>query len=66
MPVILDQQSENLWFDNDIRKNNPGQILKPFDSGRMKAHTISRLITSRDHNSNVPEVTEPVEYPELN
>ncbi|MGF1584480.1 MAG: SOS response-associated peptidase [Bacteroidales bacterium] len=66
MPVILDQQSENLWFDNDIRKNNPGQILKPFDAGRMKAHTISRLITSRNQNSNVPEVTEPVEYPELN
>jgi putative SOS response-associated peptidase YedK len=66
MPVILDQQSENLWFDSDVRKNTPDLLLKPYDAGKMSAYTISRLITSRDKDSNVPEVTNPVVYPELN
>jgi putative SOS response-associated peptidase YedK len=65
MPVILEQHLENSWFDSQIRNSEPGDILKPLDSAKMDAYTISRLITSRIQDSNVPGVLEPSDYPEL-
>jgi hypothetical protein len=41
------------------------QFFKPFPESEMTCHTISNLITSRVDNSNVPEVVEPCNYPEL-
>jgi hypothetical protein len=40
-------------------------LLVPFDEQLMEAYPISRLITSRGKNPNVPEVSEPFKYPEL-
>jgi putative SOS response-associated peptidase YedK len=65
MPVILDQESENDWFDHSIRTSRQNQLLKPYDAAKMNAFSISRLITARDRDSNVPEVIKPVIYPEL-
>jgi hypothetical protein len=45
---------------NDIQ-----QFFKPFSESEMAYHTISKLITSKVKNSNVPEVLEACEYPEL-
>ncbi len=65
MPVILDPQNENEWLMADeIPKKKA--LLKPFDSSRMNAYTISRLITDRNRDSNIPGVVRPFKYPELN
>jgi putative SOS response-associated peptidase YedK len=64
MPLILEQQSEDLWFDYSVRKSNKDAIIKPYDAERMDAYSISRLITSRDKDSNSPGVLNPVIYPE--
>jgi putative SOS response-associated peptidase YedK len=65
MPVILDEDSENQWLDIGQHTTGRKALLKPFDS-RMKAYTIGRLITDRKHNSDSPEVLDPVIYPGLN
>lgn len=65
MPVILDNESEARWLDPDEGKAGRLQLLKSFDAGKMAAYPVSRLITSREQNSNVPEVLEKVTYPEL-
>lgn len=65
MPLILEQPSENKWFDFAVRRNNLGNIMKPYDAEKMDAFTISRLITSRDKDPDVPEVISPFKYPEL-
>jgi putative SOS response-associated peptidase YedK len=65
MPVILDSDIENKWLDNQAGETTRKNLLKPFDSSRMGSCTVSRRITDRNHDSNVPEVLEPFQYPEL-
>ena len=40
-------------------------FFKPYPDAFMQAHTISKRITSRSENPNVPETMEPFTYPEL-
>ena len=54
MPVILDTETETLWIENLRPIDN---FIKPFDEEKMKAHTISQIISSKNHN--VPEVSLP-------
>jgi hypothetical protein len=41
-------------------------LCQPIDDNRMAAHTISRRITSKTEETNVPEVLHAQEYQELN
>ena len=65
MPVILEKVNEDKWLELETEISLRKGLLKPFDPSKMKAYTISRLITDRNRNSNVPEVLEPYSYPEL-
>ena len=40
-------------------------LFKQYPENEMAAHTISKLITSRTENSNVPQVCIPEAYAEL-
>lgn len=51
--------------DPNLTREQISSIMKPFE-GEMNAHTISKLITSRTEDSNVSEVKEKREYPEIN
>jgi putative SOS response-associated peptidase YedK len=66
MPVILSKEKEMDWIKNDLSNNDILSLTKPFDDGLMEAHTISKLITSRTSNRNVPEIRDLYDYPELN
>jgi hypothetical protein len=37
-------------------------LLVPFDEKKMEAYTISKLITAKDQNANVPAVIKPFQY----
>lgn len=63
MPVILNKEDEGAWLDTNATLSESLELLKPFDEDEMKAHTISRLITKRGADKNVPEIIEPFEYP---
>ncbi len=65
MPVLLPPENEKRWLDESLTKDEILALCKPFDKNLMKAYTVSRLITSRSWDSNVPEVQEDFVYPEL-
>jgi putative SOS response-associated peptidase YedK len=63
MPVILKPELREEW----VKENNV-EILKEIlgsESPGLNAHSISKLITSRTEDNNVPEVQEEFFYPEL-
>jgi putative SOS response-associated peptidase YedK len=66
MPVILPREKEMDWIKNDLSNDDIQALTKPFDEGLMEAHTISKLITSRTSNRNVPSIQDSYDYPELN
>ncbi len=65
MPVILNPESYEVWLDKELSVAKMQTLMRPYPSEDMQAHTISKLITSRSENSNIPAVTEPFSYPEL-
>jgi putative SOS response-associated peptidase YedK len=65
MPVILPRDREMNWIKNDLSHDEIVALTKPFDESIMEAYTISRLITSRTANRNVPAIQESYDYPEL-
>jgi putative SOS response-associated peptidase YedK len=65
MPVILPKNHERDWVDSSLDKQAVEALLVPYDEHLMEAYTISRLITSRQRNPNIPEVLQPFTYPEL-
>jgi putative SOS response-associated peptidase YedK len=65
MPVILRRENEEKWISASLNKESAQMFLVPFDEHEMEAFTISRLITSKQRNPNVPEVLQPFTYPEF-
>jgi putative SOS response-associated peptidase YedK len=65
MPMILKTEDEERWLDNTLTPEDIKSILIPFDENALEAFTVSKLISSRSQNTNVPEVQKKVEYDEL-
>ncbi len=65
MPVILPKEMERFWISNSLTKDQAEKLLVPFEQDKMEAYTISRRITSKHQNPNVPEVLNQYNYPEL-
>ena len=66
MPVILTPEMEQTWLQiTDINPPLWQTFVNPLDEKWMEAFTIGRLIGDAKTNSNVPEVIQPVVYPEL-
>lgn len=65
MPVILAEGQYGRWLQPDLSKEEVLRLLQPFPEHSMQNHTISKLVSSRTHNSNIPEVIEKYVYPEL-
>lgn len=63
MPVLLKGNVKDSWI-SETDTNNLKEILQ-LSSPKLKAHSISKLITSRSEDSNVPEVQHAFIYPEL-
>lgn len=59
MPVVLERDAERLWLDLTSEKDEIIPLLKPYDSGVLKAHTISDLINQKYAEKNTPEVIRP-------
>jgi len=65
MPVILREDDEKRWLSDDLSTDEVNSLLVPCDDKDMEAYTISRLITQRGIEKNVPRVIEKFDYPEL-
>lgn len=56
MPVVLPPQHERAWIDPNLPATEAVKLLQPLLEDAMQTHTISKLITTRGENTNVPEV----------
>ena len=65
MPLILSRGEEKKWIEPDLSETNIKSLLKPFNVDEMEAYTISKLITQRNADNNIPEVMEHYPYIEL-
>ncbi len=61
MPVILPKEFERDWLNPELTKEDVLAMCQPYDTNKMDAHPISKLITSKKEDSNVPKVLERVE-----
>ena len=62
MPVILPGDLEKGWIDPALSGEEAHKLLGPLDDPALKAHTISKLISKRGVEKNVPELVEPFSY----
>jgi len=62
MPVILPREREINWIDPKVPLDNALQLLVPYDQEKMKAWTISKLVSTPGANKNVPEVIKPFNW----
>ena len=65
MPAILNKEDEQKWINPSINKEEALALLKPFNEKEMEAYTISKLITARGEDPNVPAVINPFQYNNL-
>ena len=65
MPVILPESVEQNWLCPDLSIEEILSMTRPLDDSFMAAHTISRLITSKNGQRNVPAIQNEFRYPEL-
>ncbi len=65
MPLILPEEDEMKWIDPGLKPGEIKAMMAPVGDDQMEAWTISKRITDRHLDSNVPEVTEKYTYPEL-
>lgn len=61
MPVIIPREYEKDWLSLNLSKEDVLALCQPFDSSKMDAYPISKLITSRKEDSNVPQVLQRVD-----
>jgi putative SOS response-associated peptidase YedK len=62
MPVVLPPEREQEWIDPKVTADRAIELLKPYDEEKMKAWTVSRLVSTPGANKNVPEVIDPFKY----
>ena len=65
MPVILPKEQWQHWLEPSLNKEQIESMLFPCDDKGMKAYSISKLITTRGAETNVPQIKEPYQYSEL-
>jgi putative SOS response-associated peptidase YedK len=62
MPVFIDKENEKDWLNRDLKKDDVMDLCKPYQDPSMRAYTISKMLTTRGINLNVPEIRAPFSY----
>jgi putative SOS response-associated peptidase YedK len=66
MPVMLTPELEKAWLHDDLgEKDALALVAKQYPDSQLHSYSIGKLITSRTESSDVPEVQQPAQYPEL-
>jgi putative SOS response-associated peptidase YedK len=65
MPVIIPKEAWKDWLAPELTKEQMTAMLQPCPDSNMKAYSISKLITTRGTDTNVPQIKELYTYPEL-
>ena len=62
MPVIVESQDRDAWLNPGTKEDGTKALLRPCPEELLTAHTISKLISRRGAEKNVPELVEKYEY----
>lgn len=65
MPVILPRQYEKDWLNPNLTKDDVLALCKPLEDKNLEGYTISKLITNKKEETDVPQVLEPQSYVEV-
>lgn len=65
MPVVLPREYEKDWLNQNLNKDDVLALCQPLDANRMENYTISKLITNKKEETDVPQVLEPAQYAEV-
>lgn len=65
MPLIIPPHLYHNWLSTDLTTAGISSFFTPYSGDEMLSHTISKLISSRSQNSDVPEIRDRFIYPEL-
>ena len=65
MPVILPREYEKDWLNPNLTRDDVIALCQPLDDPRMESYSISKLITSKKEETDVPKVLEPEIYAEV-
>jgi putative SOS response-associated peptidase YedK len=64
MPVFIAKEDEKDWLNRDLKKEDVLELCRPSNDSAMRAFTVSKLLTTRNINTNVPDVRTPMNYNE--
>ena len=62
MPVFIAPEDENTWLSKDLTKAQVLELCQPYQDTAMRAYTVSKLLTTKNIITNVPEVLAPMNY----
>lgn len=62
MPVFIAKEDEHAWLNKGLSEKAVLELCQPYQDNSMRAFTISKLLTTRNIISNVPEVYYPMNY----
>jgi hypothetical protein len=62
MPVFIDKEDEKTWLNKDLSKNDVLELCQPSQDPAMRAYTISKLLTTRNIVTSIPQVLDPMNY----
>ena len=65
MQLILSPEDEMKWLDPDLKTEQIKELIKPFPESKMTVYTISLAANNLRNNRDIPEILNPVYYPEL-
>ena len=62
MPVFIAKEDEQAWLNKDLSAKDVMELCHPYNDPAMRGYTISKLLTTRNVMTNVPEVLHPMNY----
>jgi putative SOS response-associated peptidase YedK len=65
MPVILPREKEELWLQNNHKKDVLKLMLEPYNANEMEAYPVSRIVNKLGFNTANSVVLTKLQYPDL-
>jgi len=62
MPVFIAKEDEKAWLNKELSQKDVLELCQPSQDHAMRAFTITKLLTTRNIVTNVPQVLEPMNY----
>lgn len=65
MPLILNEETEELWLSNKMAENQIQELIMPFPAQDLQSHTVRKL-KGKDYPGNIAQISDKWIYNELN